>query len=108
VVASLLRAAVVLFSSSGQITSNEFHELFVTDASSPFLHHLFDVIDVNRDQTLTFSEFLAVICTFCCYTELQMVKCQCAADDTTSDNSGAAEGLDGMGRWEGWRGYRSV
>ena len=65
------------------MTSAEFHELFVTDASSPFLYHLFDVIDVNHDQSLAFSEFLAVICTFCCYTELQMVKCQSPADTLT-------------------------
>ena len=73
---------VLLCSSSGHITSAEFDELFVTDAWSPFLHHLFDVIDVNRDQSLAFSEFLAVICTFCCYTELQMVKCQWQAKHT--------------------------
>ena len=67
----------------------------MTDASSPFLYHLFDVIDVNHDQSLAFSEFLAVICTFCCYTELQMVKCQ-----STDSRSRTAQ--RGMG-WMGWQ-----
>ena len=63
----------------------------MTDASSPFLHHLFDVIDVNKDQSLSFSEFMAVICTFCCYTELQMVKCQQERRTSTTRRMGLLE-----------------
>ena len=60
--------------------------MFAADSSSPFLHHLFDVIDVNRDQSLNFSEFLRAISTFCCYHEVQMV--QFAFDTFDTDGSG--------------------
>ena len=61
--------------------------MFASDASSPFLHHLFDVIDVNRDQSLTFNEFLCCTATFCLYAEVAMVKF--AFDTFDSDSSGA-------------------
>jgi Ca2+-binding EF-hand superfamily protein len=83
----LAMCASAVCSNSGQLTAAEFHLMFASDASSPFLHHLFDVIDVNRDQSLTLNEFLCCTATFCLYTEVQMVKF--AFDTFDSDGSGA-------------------
>ena len=44
-------------SASGQLSSAEFLSMFSSDSDSPFLRHLFDVIDSNSDSTLTFAEY---------------------------------------------------
>lgn len=59
---------------SEELTLAEFHVLFDTESNSPFLTHLFDVMDIDHNRKLTFVEFLFVISTFCCYPEVQMVK----------------------------------
>ena len=60
--------------------------MFATDSSSAFLDHLFEVIDINQDDSLNFLEFLRMCCTFCCYTEVEMVKF--AFDTFDLDGSG--------------------
>ena len=60
--------------------------MFATDSSSSFLSHLFEVIDLNHDASLSFLEFLRMCATFCCYSEVEMVHFAFETFDT--DGSG--------------------